>query len=881
MTGHFYDDTVLDSVAALQTDAANGISQSEAQNRAARLGPNLIAEEEGPSSFDILKGQLLNPIVGVLLVAAILSIILREWIDFGVILAIVILNAVVGYYQEYRAERALQLLRNLAAPKARVIRGGNSMQVAASTLVPGDLIELEPGDMIPADSRIVWASSFRTNESSLTGESLPAEKSTEPCRNKNASLGDRNCCIYVGTSVTGGRARAVVFGTGSDTELGKIVTLVRDAEREQTSLQRDLSQVGKVLLIVCALAIVAVFLAGLLRGIAASDMFLTAVSLAVAAIPEGLPAIVTITLAIGVQRMLKRHVLLRRLSSVETLGCASVICADKTGTITKNELSVRAVSVGDNHSIEIGESNLFAEDPGVRGVLGAAAACSNVRDGNAGTDPTEIAIVQGARRAGWDDTEIDRAYPRISEAPFDSDRRRMSTLHRSRDGGVLFVKGAHEVLLDRCRRVMLQNGEAALDTDKKKVIDARAQEISSRGMRVLAVARRNVHESEFTDNPERLEENLTFLGLIAMADTPRPEVREAVLACANAGIKTVLLTGDHLGTATAIAKEVGIYKSGDRAVTGAELDLMDAAELERSVDKISVYARLAPDQKLKIVRAWKKRGAVVAMTGDGVNDASAIKEADIGVAMGQTGTDVAREAADLVVTDDHFASIVAGVEEGRGVYANIRRALLCLFSGNLSEVALVGAATALGLPVPLHPTQILWMNLVTDGPPALALATEPVSGDEMSRPPRSRNSRLLDGQTIFNAVFQGFVLYLGAMLALVYFYDGGAGGRAASEARMQTGVFCTVVVSQMINCFSFRNDRMSIFTVGLRGNLRLLIAITVSIALQVGIVYFPWARPIFHTQPLSLEDWRAIALFSMLPVTLVELRKFWIRRSAR
>jgi len=881
MTGHFYDDTISDSVAALQTDATNGISQTEAQNRAARLGPNLIAEEEGPSSFDILKGQLLNPIVGVLLVAAILSVILREWIDFGVILAIVILNAVVGYYQEYRAERALQLLRNLAAPKARVIRGGSALQVAASTLVPGDLIELEPGDMIPADSRIVWASSFRTNESSLTGESLPAEKTTEPARNKNASLGDRTCCVYVGTSVTGGRARAVVFGTGSDTELGKIVTLVRDAEREQTSLQRDLSQVGKVLLIVCALAITAVFLAGLLRGIAASDMFLTAVSLAVAAIPEGLPAIVTITLAIGVQRMLKRHVLLRRLSSVETLGCASVICADKTGTITKNELSVRAVSVGDNHSIEIDDSNLTAEDPGVRGVLGAAAACSNVRNGTAGTDPTEVAIVHAARRTGWDDTEIDRAYPRISEAPFDSVRRRMSTLHRAREGGVLFVKGAHEVLLDRCVRVMLQNGEAALDADKKKSIDARALEISARGMRVLAVARRNVNENEFTDNPEKLEEKLTLLGLIAMADTPRPEVREAVLACANAGIKTVLLTGDHLGTATAIAKEVGIYKSGDRAVTGAELDAMDAAELERGVDKISVYARLAPEQKLKIVRAWKKRGAVVAMTGDGVNDAPAIKEADIGVAMGQTGTDVAREAADLVVTDDHFASIVAGVEEGRGVYANIRRALLCLFSGNLSEVALVGAATALGLPVPLHPTQILWMNLVTDGPPALALATEPVSGDEMSRPPRSRNSRLLDGETIFNAVFQGFVLYLGAMLALVYFYDGGAGGRAASEARMQTGVFCTVVVSQMINCFSFRNDRMSIFTVGFKGNLRLLIAISVSIALQIGIIYFPWARPIFHTQPLSLEDWRAIALFSMIPVTLVELRKFWIRRGAR
>jgi Ca2+-transporting ATPase len=880
MSGHFYDDTVSDSVAALQTDAVHGISAAEADNRLQRLGQNVIAAEAGPSRFDILKGQFVNPIVGVLIAAAALSVILREWIDFGVILAIVVLNAVVGFYQEFRAERALQLLKNLAAPRARAIRGGVSSQVAASSLVPGDLIELEAGDMIPADARIVWTSAFRTNESALTGESMPAEKTTEPCRDVRASLGDRTCCVYVGTSVSSGRARAVVFGTGSDTELGKIVTLVREAEREPTALQRDLGQVGKVLLLVCALAIVAVFVAGLLRGIAAADMFLTAVSLAVAAIPEGLPAIVTITLAIGVQRMLKRNVLLRRLSSVETLGCASVICADKTGTITKNELTVLSLSTPSS-DVELKEGTDWESVAGARALLGAAAACSNAKLSGVGTDPTELAIVHAARRAGWDDASLEHQYPRVAEVPFDSDRKRMSTTHRNGSRGILFIKGAHEMILSRCKHLQTASGVVPLDAAAADRIEQRILEHSRRGMRVIAVAQRDLSDTELLQKPESLEDSLTFLGFLAMADVPRPEAAGAVKACADAGIRTVLLTGDHLVTATAIASKVGIYRKGDLSVTGSDLAAMSEEELIRNVENISVYARLAPEQKLHIIRAWKKRGAVVAMTGDGVNDAPAIKEADIGVAMGQTGTDVAREAADLVVTDDNFASIVAGVEEGRGVYANIRRSLLCLFAGNLSEVALVGAATAFGLPVPLHPTQILWMNFVTDGPPALALATEPVSSDEMKRPPRDRRSRLLDGDTIFDAVYQGFVLYLSAMLSVVYFYDGGAGGRDVSEARLQTGVFCTVVLSQMINCFSFRSDRLSAFTTGFRGNLRLTLAIVVSIVLQVGIIYFPWARPVFHTQSISLVDCRAIVLFSLIPIALVELRKWWKRSSAR
>ncbi|MBI3817980.1 MAG: cation-translocating P-type ATPase [Planctomycetes bacterium] len=877
MSGHFHDDPIESVVAALASDAQNGIGEPEARARLARLGGNVIAGDEGPTKIEILKAQILNPIVGVLLVAAILSIVLREWIDFGVIISIVILNAVVGFYQEYRAERALQLLKNLAAPKARVIRGGVSTSVSATALVPGDLIELEPGDLVPADARIVWHASLRTNESALTGESLPIEKSTAASLASNTSLGDRHCCVYLGTSVSAGRARAIVFGTGAETELGKIVTLVREAEREPTSLQEDLGQVGKVLLIVCALAILAVFLAGVLRGIVVSEMFLTAVSLAVAAIPEGLPAIVTITLAIGVQRMLKRHVLLRRLASVETLGCASVICADKTGTITKNELTVRDV-------VPAGTANADPWNPrdeGVRVVLSAALCCSNARAAAAGGDPTEAAIVAAAARAGVRDGDFDISMPRVAEAPFDSDRRRMSTLHKKDGAAVLFVKGAHEFVLEQCSRVLLKNSEVELDDARSSALNAQALRLSNLGMRVLAVAKRDLDATALGSDPAGFERDLTFLGFLAMADTPRPEVRDAVYECSRAGIRTVLLTGDHAGTATAIAREVGIFHDGDIAVTGAELQQLSDAELENEVDKITVYARLAPEQKLKIVRAWKRRGAVVAMTGDGVNDAPAIKEADIGIAMGQTGTDVAREAADLIVTDDHFASIVAGVEEGRAVYANIRRALLCLFAGNLSEVALVGAATALGLPVPLHPTQILWMNLVTDGPPALALATEPVSPDEMERPPRPRRSRLLDRETIFNAVFQGFALYLAAMLALVYFYNGGAGGRAVSEARMQTGVFCTVVVSQMLNCFSFRNDRKSAFTLGIKGNTRLAVAIFVSIALQAAICHFVWARPVFHTIEMSLDDWRAIALFSLIPITIVEIRKFWIRRSGK
>ncbi|HKE01232.1 MAG TPA: cation-translocating P-type ATPase, partial [Planctomycetota bacterium] len=791
----------------------------------------------------------------------------------GVILAIVVLNAAVGFYQEYRAERSLLALKKLAAPRARVVRGGASSAVAGADLVPGDLVELEPGDVVPADARITFAASLRTDESALTGESTPVEKTSAPTRGQHVSLGDRASCAYVGTTVVGGRGRALVFGTGPDTELGKIAALVRSTEREATPLQKDLAQVAKILLLVCSTAIVAVFAMGVLRGIGAKEMFLTAVSLAVAAIPEGLPAIVTITLAIGVQRMLKRHVLLRRLTSVETLGSASVVCADKTGTITRNEMTVRRLLVGHDREVELGDSE---SDERARELLGASAACSNVR-GDAGSDPTELALVAAARRAGWSHASIDEAYPRVGEAPFDSQRRRMSTLHAHGASRVLFVKGAHEVVLERCARVRSANGAVALDARMRGGLEESCRRLADGGMRVLAVASREVANHAASTNTEALEEDLTLLGLVAMADVPRPEVRTAVGHCRDAGIATVLVTGDHVGTATAIAREVGIFGEGDRAVTGSELAAMGDDELRRDVERIRVYARLAPEQKLKIVNAWKHAGAVVAMTGDGVNDAPAIRAADVGVAMGQKGTDVAREAADLVVTDDNFASIVAAVEEGRAVHSNIRKALLCLFAGNLSEVALVGAATAFGLPVPLNPTQILWMNLVTDGPPALALATEPPSPDEMRRPPRSRFARILDDRTVFTTVWQGFALYLGAMLALLYFYEGGA----ASSARMQTGVFCTVVVSQMLNCFSFRHEERSILQVGVRGNLRLLVAVVLSIAFQVAIVQWDVPRAVFHTVRLTGQDWSAVVVFSLIPVALVEIGKALRRRRRR
>jgi Ca2+-transporting ATPase len=887
MAGQFFDDSVAEVSAALQSDPRVGISDAEAKSRLAQLGPNVIAGEEGPSRLDILKGQLLSPVVGVLLVAAVLTVLLREWVDFGVILAIVVLNAVVGYLQEYRAEKSLQMLRQLAAPKARVVRGGRAHAVASADLVPGDLLELEAGDLVPADARVVFEASLKSNESALTGESLPVDKTTEPSLDTNAPLGDRSSCVYLGTSLAGGRGRAIVFGTGPDSELGKIVKLVRGSEREPTTLQRDLSQVGKVLLVVCGVAIAAVFVMGVVRGfvglgerISAADMFLTAVSLAVAAIPEGLPAIVTITLAIGVQRMLKRHVLLRRLASVETLGCASVICADKTGTLTLNELAVRDVVLPDGVRLDLerAPSDEPARFAATKDLLSAAAACSNVRRDGGGHDPTEVALAAAARRVGLDFAALDAALPRLAEAPFDSERRRMSTLHADRGGKVLFVKGAHEVVLERSTSAAGAGESVKLDSGRRQSLEALAEALAGEGKRVLAVARRELRGSVNGEaDPSALETDLCFLGFVAMADAPRPEARAAVDECRDAGIRTVLLTGDHARTARSIAADVGVYRNGDMVLTGADVAGMSEDQLTQVVDRVSVYARLAPEQKLHIVRAWKRRGAVVAMTGDGVNDAPAIKEADIGVAMGKSGTDVAREAADLVITDDNFASIVAGVEEGRGIYANIRRALLCLFAGNLSEVAVVGAATSLGLPVPLHPTQILWMNLVTDGPPALALATEPVSLDEMRRPPRDRRSRLLDKATIIHVVYQGFALYLGAMLALLYFFDGGAGPRALAEQRMQTGVFCTVVLSQMLNCFSFRSDIQSVFRIGIRGNLRLFVAIAVSIALQVLIVQWTRVAPVFHTQALTLEDWRAVVLFSFIPIGLVEIRKAWMR----
>ncbi len=885
----------------LQTDLNCGVPIDTAGCRLAQEGPNELPEASPPSLLKLFLSQFTSLIVWVLIGAAVVSGLLEDWIDAAAILAIVFFNGVLGFVQEFRAERSLAALRKMSVSMARVIRDGVLQSIPARELVRGDVVVLEAGDRIPADARLVYTTNFQAQEASLTGESTPVPKQAERLEATDVPLADQRNMVFMGTVAVSGKARGLVVATGLGTELGRIAALIQkaaEAERTETPLQRRLEQFGSTLLWLALTVVAIVFVLGSLRGEPLVEMFLVSVSLAVAAVPEGLPAVVTITLALGVTRMAKRHALIRKLPAVETLGSATVICTDKTGTLTKNEMTVTKLVV-DSETFEVtGEGyepvghiretlnvkrETTSEDPshlpsGLQLLLKAAVLCNGATlQQENGTwriigDPTEGALLVAAAKAGLMKAELEGQGSLEREIPFDAERKMMTTVCRTEQGRRAYSKGAPDVLLKRCAARITREGriEALDEAHRQQISDANAS-LAQHALRVLAVAYKPLGPQVNAD--EDVERDLVFLGLLAMKDPLRPEAAEAVRRCRQAGIRTAMITGDHKETAVAIARELGLQRDDDMALSGAELDALTDEQLMQQVERVTVYARVSAEHKLRVVQAWKRNGAIVAMTGDGVNDAPAIKASDIGVAMGLVGTDVTKEASDIVVTDDNFASIAAAVEEGRGIFDNIRKTVHFLLSCNMSEVLVMLFATLFGLPLPLLPIHILWMNLVTDGFPALALAVDPKAPDLMQQPPRKTEARLLERGRLWAIAGEGLLLAgiaLSAFSLSLFIWQ-----QPIDQARTVT--FTVMVAAQLVHAFNCRSDRWSLFQVGVTSNRALLWAVGVSVALQVGILTIPVMEPIFKVASLPIEDWELMAAMAMLPLAIVEGSK-WVRR---
>ncbi|HET9213960.1 MAG TPA: cation-translocating P-type ATPase [Gaiellaceae bacterium] len=878
----------LDEVAAaLDTRLDAGLSSGQAKRRLAEHGPNELEAAGRVSPWRLLLEQFRNVLILILLVAVGLSIALGHATEAIVIGAIVLLAALLGFVQEYRAERAIEALTRMAAPTATVRRDGKEVDVPARELVPGDVMLLDAGDKASADGRLVETVNLRVEESALTGESLAVEKHADEVAEADSSLGDRRNMVYSGTTIAYGRGAAAVVATGMKTEFGAIARMLESIERAKTPLQLSLDRVGVLLARAAFVVVLLVVSLGLLRGEPLLDMLLFGTALAVAVVPEALPAVVTISLTLAAQRMVKRNALVRRLPAIETLGSVTVICTDKTGTLTRDEMTVRKVFAGgqllgvSGAGYEpVGEftrNGSPVDPPGaLLEALRAAALASDARllpwetDGQwqLRGDPTEGALVVAAAKAGLDRGELERRFPRVDEIPFTSETKRMTTLHETEDGVVAYAKGAPEVILASCTRQLGASGESELDAEARKALLHTAEELAGEALRVLAVARR---PTATVGNAER---DLTFLALIGMIDPPRPEAREAVETCVEAGVTPVMITGDHPLTAEAIARELGILTDG-RAVTGAELEAMDDGELDDAVETIQVYSRVSPLHKLRVVTALQERGHSVAMTGDGVNDAPALKKADIGVAMGLTGTDVAKEAAAMTLTDDNFASIVAAVEEGRGVFSNIKKYLMYLLAANLGEVGLLLGASLAGKPLPLSPVQILYVNLATDGLPALALSVDPAERDLMRRPPRSRR------QGIFTRPVVALIAVGGVwsgLTTLGLFVWALSADRPLSEAMTMT--FATLVLIEFFKAFSFRSDHNTILDRPF-ANRWLNLAIAWELLLLGLVVNVPFLQDAFGTRALSPETWLGLAGLAFTIVPVLEIAKLVLRRARR
>lgn len=874
----------------LATDVERGLADREVAIRLTRYGSNKLCKGKRFSAFIIFLSQFKSLVIWVLIGAAAVSAALGETVDGIAIIAIVVLNAVIGFIQEYRAEQAAAALARLTAPHCRVLRSGHSVVVNATEIVPGDILLLEGGDLVAADARLIQISALHVNEAPLTGESQTVGKLTDILP-PETPLAEQKNMVFLGTSISVGSGRALVVNTGMETELGHIAKLLETAESGATPLQHRLDRVARLLLWACLGIVALIFSFGLLREIAPFELFLSAVSLAVAAIPEGLPAVVTVALALGVHRMVQRNALVRHLSSVETLGCAEVICTDKTGTLTMGEMTVRKLITsdslyrvsGEGYSTEgaflVGDAESQpSKSPELLALLRASVACNDaeltVIDGRPGVvgDPTEGALLVVAAKGNIAREAVEAEMPRLATVPFDSDRKRMTVIRSQENRPWAFVKGAPEVILSRCTLICTDQGVRELtESDRTRLLQASTL-LAHDALRVLAIAERPLDEFELGKdaivNDTEIEQGLTFLGLVGLQDPPRAEAKEAVAKCKRAGIKTVMITGDHPDTARSIGRELGILGKDDEVLVGAEIDRLDDEALKERVSQVSVYARVTAEHKLRIVRAWKTRGAVVAMTGDGVNDAPALKEASIGIAMGITGTEVTKEAADIIITDDNFASIVAAVEEGRGIYDNIAKTLEYLLAGNTGELIVMLSAILLGWPLPLLPLHLLWINLVTDGLPALALATDPIDHGVLNRPPRRSQAELLNRDFFKRTLFVGLLtasVTLGAFAYELYIDN--------SLEQARNAAFTTLVIAELLRAFGARSEQRTIWQIGIFSNMRLFLIVAVSFALQLAIHHVPMLQTLFQLEPITLNQCAGWIGLGLIPMIVLEFRK--------
>ncbi len=904
------------------SDLTSGLTALEAQNRLQTHGTNELREEPPPTLLQMLWEQFNNFVVILLIVAAIISAIVGAYTGEGytdalAIVAIVALNAVLGVVQEGRAEAALRALKKMTAPEAHVLRDGKIKNIASRDVVPGDVVLLETGNYIPADVRLVEAFNLTIDEAPLTGESVPVQKRPAELLAEDATLGDRRNMAFMGSMISYGRGRGLVVDTGMNTEIGRIAEMIQSYQDPPTPLQRRLDQLGKWLgwatLVICAV----VFVVGVLRLLSINpiadlgewmtaaenqdhviELFMVAISLAIAAVPEGLPAVVTIALALGMQRMIRRHVLIRKLSAVETLGSANIICSDKTGTLTTNEMTVVQVVVDGKVIAVSGEGykpeGEFSKNGSTLDVLSmptmqvlarGAMLCNDaiIEPDSTGWkligDPTEGALLTMATKAGLEMRTVASSYPRIAEVPFDSDRKRMTTIHRSPNGNgpfEAFTKGAPELVLERCSEILLDGGTVPLEDEQRRQILDTNRELAGQALRVLAVAHRQLDADPQEPQADTIEHGLTFVGLAAMRDPARPEVKDAIAVAQRAGVRTIMITGDYPDTAAAIAGELGLLDDKAAILTGTDLNQIDDDELISQAETISVYARVNPVHKMRIVEALQKRDNVVAMTGDGVNDAPALKRAHIGVAMGITGTDVSKQTADMVLTDDNYASIVSAIEEGRVIYANIRKFVYYLISCNVGEILIIFLSMIMGLPLPLLPIHLLWLNLVTDGAPALALGLEDKEPDIMKIKPRPSNEPIITRELWTLTAIQAIVetiATLGAFIVSLNTFETDPNNPVLS----QTIAFTTLVVAELLRAFTARSERYNIWQIGAFANKWMVYAVSVSFVLLLGVLYLPFLQPIFDTVPLNTNHWLAILPFIVLPSLAAEGAKFVLR----
>ncbi|MEA3338364.1 MAG: cation-translocating P-type ATPase [Chloroflexota bacterium] len=917
----WHNRTVKAALEALGTDAATGLSTDEAETRLAQHGFNELTERPRPGFWQLLAGQFKNFIIVILIVAAVVSLLLGEVVEASAIMAIVILNAVLGVIQESKAEEALAALKKMSAPESHVLRDGHRIAVPARELVPGDIVFLEAGNYIPADLRLVESVNLKIDEASLTGESVPVEKRAGAKLPEDAPLGDQLNSAFMGTTVTYGRGVGVVAASGMQTQIGLIAEMIQSYEEEATPLQIRLDQLGRWLgwgsLAVCGIVFIESLIQDTNLSLIASqglfyylaqaqeqivELFIVAVSLAIAAVPEGLAAVVTICLALGMRRMVRRNALIRRLPAVETLGSATIICSDKTGTLTQNEMMTVRLYVaewrldvsGEGYQ-PAGEFDNYGDpaDPRdnaeIMTLLTGSLLCSDAQlePPDAGEDggryrmvgdPTEGALVVAAAKAGlWRD-EVEQRQPRVAEIPFDSERKRMSTIHRV-DGSahVAYVKGAPDVMLPLCNAILEEGAEVELTPGRRNHIENVTRDLGQDGLRVLAVAQRSLDQLPDQPDADEIEKEMVLLGLVAMTDPARPEVGPAVEKARQAGIRTMMITGDYPDTARAIAQEVGLWRPGSEVLTGAELSDFSDEQLAERIEDVDVFARVSPQHKVRIVEALKARDHVVAMTGDGVNDAPALKRASIGVAMGITGTDVSKETADMVLTDDNYASIVSAVEEGRVIYSNIRKFVYYLLSCNLAEIMIIFLATLIGSPSPLTAIQLLWLNLLTDGAPALALGLEKGDPDIMERPPRPVNEPIINRPMLTGMIVQTVAITAAVLTA----YYVGLSWNPANLNLARTMAFVTLSASELLRSYTARSERVSLFRLGVFSNKYMQYAVLLSIGLLLSVLYIPFLQDVFDTVLLGVREWAVVLPLLLVPGIAAEITKAIARLRAR